>query len=153
MRNSHTSACFAGLLALCPTMVTAQGKSAPETVTSWVEAYASQDGARIASMYIEDASVWGTASKAPTVGRVAIASYFGQRREGVVSTSVTIDEQETKTLAENVALIFGRYTFRQKRSDGSEGSLPARFSFIIAMGSDGLWRIAHHNSAPLPKLQ
>lgn len=153
MGSLHLRACLAVLMALGSTAALAQGKSPTETVTSWSEAYASQDGARIASLYLEDASVWGTLSKAPTVGRAAIAGYFSQRREGVVSTSVTIDEQETKSLAADVALVFGRYTFRQKRSDGSEGSLPARFSFVIARGSDGLWRIAHHNSAPLPKPQ
>lgn len=122
-------------------------------MTAWVEAYAAQDGARTAALYLEDASVWGTGSKTPTVGRAAITGYFGLLREGIISVSVAIDEQETKPLADSVTLVFGRYTFRQKRADGTESSLPARFSFVLTKGSDGLWRIAHHNSAPLPRPQ
>lgn len=129
----------------------AQAPEPASALAAWADAYAAQDGPRSAATYTEDATLWGTASRAPTVGIAGIADYFGRRREGVASVSVTFDEQAVQSLSGAAAVAYGRYTFRQKRTDGSETSLPARFTMTLVKAGDGSWRIAHHHSSPMPR--
>ena len=153
MRFVTGFACIAVAIPLWSVGVFAQSPDAAAVLNAWAEAYASQDGARSAALYSDDASVWGTASRSPTVGRAGITEYFGRPREGVVSSSVTFDERETKPLGDGTVLAYGRYTFRQKRTDGTETALPARFSMVLAKAQDGSWRIVHHHSSPMPRPQ
>jgi len=125
--------------------------SAPAAILSaWADAYASQEGARSAALYTEDASLWGTASSVPSKGRAAIATYFDARRGTIARSSVAFDEQAVSLLPGGTAVIYGRYSFRQERLDGGEILLSARFSMTLVR-DHGRWLIAHHHSSPMPQ--
>jgi uncharacterized protein (TIGR02246 family) len=117
---------------------------------AWAEAYATNEGPRAAALYTEDARLWGSVSREQTVGRAAIAAYFGRVRPGATAISVSFGEFALRTLSDSVAVASGFYTFNRKRADGTDAPEPSRFSMVIVKGQDGAWRIADHHSSRLP---
>ncbi|WP_270939169.1 SgcJ/EcaC family oxidoreductase [Falsiroseomonas oryzae] len=145
---------FAALPSLALLPVAAEGAEMPRdpaaVLRAWAEAYATNDGERAAVLYTEDARVWGTSSREQTVGRAAIAAYFGRRRGDVAGISVSFGEHAVRQLSAEAAVASGHYTFAQRRHDGSTSQSPARFSMVMVRGQDGAWRIADHHSSRLP---
>ncbi len=116
---------------------------------AWAAAYATNDGARAAALYTGDARLWGSTSREQTVGREAIAGYFGRRRPGAARIAVSFGEHALREAGPGFALASGHYTFRRIAEDGSETLEPSRFSMAMVRG-DGGWRIADHHSSRLP---
>ncbi|MCB4821844.1 SgcJ/EcaC family oxidoreductase [Roseicella aerolata] len=140
------------LAALVPFALPAAGQPADPAglLRAWAEAYASNDGPRCAALYTEDARLWGSTSREQTVGRAAIAAYFGRVRPGATAISVSFGEHAVREVAQGVALASGHYSFRRQRADGTEAQEPSRFSMAMLRGADGAWRIADHHSSRLP---
>jgi uncharacterized protein (TIGR02246 family) len=141
---------LASWLLLAPPALARQPMDPGALLQAWAEAYASNDGARCAALYTEDARLWGSVSREQTVGRAAIAAYFGRVRPGATGISVSFGEHAVRVLADGVALASGHYTFRRTRADGTESQEPSRFSMAMVRGADGIWRIADHHSSRLP---
>jgi uncharacterized protein (TIGR02246 family) len=105
------------------------GPTTPDAaLAAWAEAYATNDGARCASLYTEDARLWGSVSRAQTVGRAAIAAYFGRVRPDATTIAVRFGDHALRTVAEGVAIASGRYTFVRTQPDGIERLEPSRFA-------------------------
>ncbi|MBR0647479.1 SgcJ/EcaC family oxidoreductase [Plastoroseomonas hellenica] len=117
---------------------------------AWAEAYATNDGTRSAAVYTEGARLWGSVSREQTIGREAIAGYFGRARPGATAIGVSFGEHAVRVLADGVAVASGHYTFSRRRADGTEDLEPSRFSMVLVRGQDGIWRIADHHSSRLP---
>jgi len=117
---------------------------------AWAAAYATNDGPTAAALYTEDARLWGSVSRAQTVGRAAIAEYFGRVRPGATAIAVRFDEHAVRPLADGVAVASGHYTFLRRLADGTDTEEPSRFSMVFVRGADGAWRIADHHSSRLP---
>lgn len=117
---------------------------------AWAAAYATNDGAQAASLYTEDARLWGSVSREQTVGRAAIAAYFARVRPGASAIDVRFGEFALREVAPGVALASGHYTFLRSLPDGTEAQEPSRFSMALLRGADGAWRIADHHSSRLP---
>src|SRR5688572_23442484 len=90
-----------GLAAALPGAATATELPAGPAalLRAWAEAYATNDGARSAALYTEDARLWGSTSRAQTVGRKAIAAYFGRVRPGATAISVSFGEHALREVA------------------------------------------------------
>jgi uncharacterized protein (TIGR02246 family) len=117
---------------------------------AWAAAYATNDGPRAAALYTEDARLWGSVSRQQTLGRQAIAGYFGRVRPGAAGIAVRFGEHGVRMLADGVAAASGHYTFVRRQTDGTEQLEPSRFSMAMVRGADGTWRIADHHSSRLP---
>ncbi|MGG5821749.1 nuclear transport factor 2 family protein [Falsiroseomonas sp. HW251] len=89
-------------------------------------------------------------SREQTIGRGAIAAYFGRVRPGATAISVRIGEHSLREAAPGVAIVAGHYTFVRRRADGTDELEPSRFSMTFLRGADGAWRIADHHSSRLP---
>lgn len=139
-------------LALLPLLVghAAAQESPSATLQAWAAAYATNQGAPAAALYTEDARLWGSVSRAQTVGREAISSYFGRVRPGAPRLSVRFGEHALRQLTTDTAVASGHYTFIRVQSDGVEQPEPSRFSMTLLRGADGIWRIADHHSSRLP---
>ncbi|MBY0336383.1 MAG: nuclear transport factor 2 family protein [Acetobacteraceae bacterium] len=144
---SRPALALLGLLAAGP--AAAQATPA-ELLRAWAEAYATQDGPRAAALYTEEARLWGSVSRAQTVGRAAIADYFGRVRPGAVQISVSFGDHALRLLTPEVAVASGHYTFGRRAADGTPSEEPSRFSMTLLRGPDGAWRIADHHSSRLP---
>ncbi|WPB82914.1 nuclear transport factor 2 family protein [Sediminicoccus rosea] len=118
---------------------------------AWAAAYATNDGARAASQYTEDARLWGSVSRAQTVGTAAITAYFARVRPGAAGIDVRFGDFALRELAPGVAVASGHYTFLRRAADGTMSEEPSRFSMVMVQGTDGLWRIADHHSSRLPR--
>lgn len=139
------------MLGLAPALRAQEAATDPAgALRAWTVAYATNDGARAAAVYTEDAVLWGSLSRELTVGRAAINTYFGRVRPGLAGIAVEFGEHRTQMLGDGVAMASGLYTFIQRRADGTENREPSRFSMLLARGSDGVWRIANHHSSRLP---
>jgi uncharacterized protein (TIGR02246 family) len=145
----HCVALMAPLLLATTVSAVAQTEPA-DVLRAWSGAYATVDGARVAALYTEDARVWGTTSREQTVGRAAIAEYFGRQRPDAVAISVAFGEHALRKIGETTAVTSGHYTFSRRSADGRENPLPSRFSMVLSRGEDGLWRIVDHHSSRLP---
>ncbi|MBV9078547.1 MAG: SgcJ/EcaC family oxidoreductase [Methylobacteriaceae bacterium] len=117
---------------------------------AWSEAYATNDGPRVAALYAEDARLWGSVSRAQTVGRPAIAGYFGRVRPGATAIAVRIGDHATREVGAGFAVASGHYTFVRRQPDGTEQLEPSRFSMAMIRADDGSWRIVDHHSSRLP---
>jgi uncharacterized protein (TIGR02246 family) len=117
---------------------------------AWQEAYATNDGAKAAATYTENATLWGSTSREITVGRAAITDYFGRRRPGAVAISVTFGAHELRQVTPDVAVAIGHYTFVRTRADGSTQPEPSRFSMTLVRETSVGWKIASHHSSRLP---
>ncbi len=143
---------------LCAMMVALPGlavagelpKTPAEALSVWAEAYASNEGPRAAELYTTDARLWGSVSRAQTVGQPAIADYFGRPRALAAAIDVRFGDYTLRQVAPGVAVASGHYTFIRERWDGSELTEPSRFSMTLVQGDDGCWRIADHHSSRLP---
>ena len=124
--------------------------SPTEALAGWARAYATNDGALAAACYTGDATLWGSLSRAPTVGREAITAYFGRRRPGAAQIGVRFGAHTLREIAPGVAVAQGRYDFLRTAPDGRESEEPSRFSMTLLRGADGVWRIADHHSSRLP---
>jgi uncharacterized protein (TIGR02246 family) len=128
----------------------AQPASPEAVLAAWAEAYATNDGPRCALLYTEDARLWGSVSRAQTVGRAAIADYFGRVRPGATAIAVRFRDFALRPVTADVAIASGRYTFVRILPDGTERLEPSRFSMTFVRGADGAWRIADHHSSRMP---
>jgi uncharacterized protein (TIGR02246 family) len=117
---------------------------------AWAAAYATNQGPPAAALYTEDARLWGSVSRQQTLGREAIAVYFGRVRPGAPRLSVRFGEYGLRQLTPDVAVASGHYTFIRTLPDGVEQPEPSRFSMTLLRGPDGVWRIADHHSSRLP---
>ena len=136
----HAPACWAQAPASDPT----------GALRAWTAAYASNDGARAAAVYTEEAVLWGSVSRELTVGRDAITAYFGRVRPGLAGIAVEFGEYRVQSLSDGAAIASGHYTFIQRRADGTENREPSRFTMVLARGADGVWRNANHHSSRMP---
>ncbi len=120
-----------------------------EALQAWATAYAAMDGEKSAAVYAPDARLWGTASRAQTVGRDAIRDYFNAGRQNLKSRVVTIGDHATRIFG-NAAVASGHYSFENTRADGSSTTRAARFSMAI-VNQNGRWVIVDHHSSVLPE--
>jgi uncharacterized protein (TIGR02246 family) len=116
----------------------------PALLQAWADAYATNEGPRAGALYTEDARLWGSVSRQQTIGREAIANYFGRVRPG------TFGEHAVREVGNGFAAASGHYTFVRRQSDGSEQVEPSRFSMAMVRAGDGTWRIVDHHSSRLP---
>jgi uncharacterized protein (TIGR02246 family) len=117
---------------------------------AWADAYGTNEGPRAAALYTEDARLWGSVSRQQTIGREAIAGYFGRVRPGATAISVSFGEHAVREVGNGFAVASGHYTFARRRPDGSEQVEPSRFSMAMVRTGDGTWRIVDHHSSRLP---
>jgi uncharacterized protein (TIGR02246 family) len=118
---------------------------------AWTDAYATNEGPRAAALYMEDARLWGSVSRQQTVGRAAIADYFGRVRPGATAIAVRFREHAAREVGNGFAVASGHYTFARRRPDGSEQLEPSRFSMAMVRAGDRTWRIVDHHSSRLPR--
>jgi uncharacterized protein (TIGR02246 family) len=141
------------LLVVAP-LLAARAAEAPADpaalLRAWAEAYAINEGPRAAALYSEDARLWGSLSRQQTVGREAIAGYFGRVRPGATAISVRFGEHAVRQVGNGFAVASGHYTFVRRQPDGSEQAEASRFSMAMARAADGTWRIVDHHSSRLP---
>jgi hypothetical protein len=93
------SVALAALLAFAP-LLAARAAEVPTDpaalLRAWAEAYATNEGPRAAALYTEDARLWGSVSRQQTVGREAIADYFGRVRPGATAIAVRFGEHAVR---------------------------------------------------------
>ncbi len=138
------------VLAAPPALAAGPPGEAAAVPAAWAEAYGTNQGPPAAAMYTPDATLWGSVSRARTIGSEAIVEYFGRTRPGVAANTVVLGEYSLREIAPGVAVASGLYTFHRRMVDGSASSDPSRFSMTVLRGADGLWRIADHHSSRLP---
>jgi uncharacterized protein (TIGR02246 family) len=135
------------VLVLAASPAAAQSTPA-EALAAWASAYAAMSGEKSAAVYAADARLWGTASRAQTVGRDAIRDYFDAGSRNLRSRTVVIGEHAIQLLGD-VAVASGHYEFRNTRNDGASTARPSRFSMTLA-SQGGRWLIVNHHSSQLP---
>jgi uncharacterized protein (TIGR02246 family) len=140
------------LAALLPLLIgQAAAQDGPAVaLQAWSAAYATNQGPAAAVLYTEGARLWGSVSRAQTVGQEAIAAYFDRVRPGAAEIDVRFGDHALRQVTPDVAIASGHYTFVRTRFDGSEQLEPSRFSMTLLRGADGIWRIADHHSSRLP---
>ncbi|WP_376097308.1 SgcJ/EcaC family oxidoreductase [Roseomonas sp. CCTCC AB2023176] len=117
---------------------------------AWAAAYATNEGPRAAALYAEDARLWGSVSREQTVGRDAMATYFGRVRPGASAIAVRFGEHAVREVSPGFAVASGHYTFVRVQPGGAEQLEPSRFSMAMTRLPDGTWRIVDHHSSRLP---
>lgn len=113
----------------------------------WGQIFNRGDPAEIASLYLEDAVLWGTVAPALLTGRQAIQAYFGRACLPGALPRVQIEQQHMRVIGE-LAVNSGAYLFHVIEQ-GSERPLPARFSMVWRKTPQG-WRIVDHHSSARP---
>jgi uncharacterized protein (TIGR02246 family) len=142
-------AALAALVLCCPVGAAADNGPAA-ALQAWATAYGTNQGPAAAAVYTDDARLWGSVSRAQTVGREAITTYFARTRPGAIAIAVRFGDHALRLIAPDVAVASGLYTFVRVRADGSEQLEPSRFSMTVLRGPDGIWRIVDHHSSRLP---
>lgn len=141
------------VLSLAPLLVARGAEMPTDPLTllqAWADAYATNEGPRAAALYTEDARLWGSVSRQQSIGRAAIANYFGRVRPGAQAISVRFGEHAVRHVGDGTAVASGHYTFARRLSDGSEQSEPSRFSMVMVRTGGGTWQIVDHHSSRLP---
>ena len=124
----------------------AEEQEIQQATAAWVEAYNARDAARIAGLYANDATFWGTRSDTLRITPQQVAAYF---EESVANPTlrVKIDQQSIRVYGD-VAFNAGTYTVTDRKS-GEEVATAGRFSFVFNK-RNGQWLIVHHHSSRMP---
>ena len=120
-----------------------------EATEQWAHAFNQGDPAAIASLYMEDAALWGTVATELLTGQQAIRDYFARACVPGALPRVQLQQQHVRVLGE-VAVNSGAYLFCVIEQ-GRERDLPARFSMVWRKTSQG-WRLVDHHSSARPSI-
>ena len=113
----------------------------------WAQTFNGGDPSAIASLYLDDAVLWGTVAAGLLTGRPAIRDYFARACVPGALPRVQIEQQHVRVIGE-VAVNSGAYLFHLTEQ-GRERALPARFSMVWRKTPQG-WRIVDHHSSARP---
>ena len=113
----------------------------------WAHTFNSGDPTAIASLYLDDAVLWGTVAAELLTGQAAIQAYFARACVPGALPRVLIEQQHVRVIGE-VAVNSGAYLFHLIEQ-GHERPLPARFSMVWRKTPLG-WRLADHHSSARP---
>ena len=116
-------------------------------VHDWVSAFNDGNFKRIASLYADDAALWGTLASSLITSPPEIASYFESALQGTPSPTVSLTEVHLQSF-ESMAIASGSYLLCLT-SAGEPVSLPARFTFTFKPVA-GAWLIVNHHSSLVP---
>lgn len=117
-------------------------------IRTWAEVFTTMDGALSASVYADDARLWGTVAQEPAVGREAIRAYFDGGRQRAKARHVVIGDHATRVYG-TTAVSSGRYDFHSVLLDGTATVRRARFSMTFVQ-RNGRWVIVDHHSSEVP---
>lgn len=124
----------------------AERKDVLAATDQWRMAYDSRDPARIAALYAEGATFWGTTMKTLATSQQSIWEYFKDAASRP-DARVLFTEQQIRIYGD-IAINSGAYTFTDKR-DGKDIVNPSRYSMVFHRRS-GAWVLVHHHSSRLP---
>lgn len=137
-----------GFLCLPALRVYADAKADVAAATNaWIEAFASHDAARIATLYAPDAVFWGTNSPTIRDTPALVQAYF-ENLKNRPTVRLVIDEQHIRVYGDT-AVNTGRYSVHEVK-DGQPTVRPLRFSFTYHR-RDGRWLIVSHHSSAMPQ--
>lgn len=117
---------------------------------NWRKALSSGKADNIVKLYDKDAILLATLAAKPLTTQEARTEYF-TKLTAKQKLTATVDEEHTKLLDENSAVLSGLYTFRFEEG-GKTVEIPARYSFVFEK-EDGQWMIVEHHSSKLPQPQ
>lgn len=117
---------------------------------AWATAFNDCDGAKSASLYDQEAILWGDYAREMLTSPALITEYFTTKCDETYKRSVTIDEQRIRVYGD-AALNTGIYTIDRTFGDRSH-SEQERFSFAYRRKS-GRWLIVDHHTSPMPELR
>lgn len=145
--------CAAALVALparlqAQSPAVAEGRTAADLLSAWVEAFNSRDPRRIVALYAPTAVLWGTTATSMATTPDQIWDYFknaGQRP----ATRVTIESNLARAFGD-IAVISGTYTFADVTSGVRSNVRPARYTFVLQR-TGGRWLIVEHHSSRVPQ--
>lgn len=110
---------------------------------AWAAAFNECNGEKLAALYDERATLWGTASVTPITSPAGVRNYFEGACAMQPRPTVELGERTTRSFGGS-ATVTGVYTFVR----GST-RLPARFSFTL-LRDGGTRRIVQHHSSVMP---
>lgn len=111
----------------------------------WARTFNDGNPQAIASLYQDDAVLWGTVASALLTGRSAIRQYFERACVPGALPRVEIEQQHIRVIGE-IAVNSGAYLFHVIEH-GIARALPARFTLVWQLSADGWMIIDHHSSA------
>ena len=113
----------------------------------WAQTFNRGDPSEIASLYLDDAVLWGTVAPGLLTGRQEIHAYFSRACVPGALPRVQIEQQHLRVMGE-IAVNSGAYLFHVI-DQGQERPLPARFSMVWRKTPQG-WRLVDHHSSARP---
>lgn len=128
----------------------APGTAKPDlggAIQAWVAAFNGCDLAAVASLYDQDAVLWGTVSASVIATPAGIRQYFERVCSARMPAKVALGEQNLRTYGDT-AVNAGTYTFTAF-PEGQARAFPARYSFTYRK-KDGQWLIIEHHSSMMP---
>jgi uncharacterized protein (TIGR02246 family) len=112
---------------------------------AWTQAIADSD--KVASLYSDDAVLWGTMAPKIRSGRTSVREYFAGVAKALPDFKVAFGDQLVRVYG-NAAVNSGFYTFSWVK-DGETKTLPARYSFTYIKDGER-WLIVDHHSSAMP---
>lgn len=116
-------------------------------IQAWVAAFNSCDLGKVATLYDQDAVLWGTVAPAIITTPAGIRQYFERVCSAKMPTKVALGEQNVRTYGDT-AVNAGTYTFTAF-PEGQPRAFQARYSFTYRK-RDGQWLIVEHHSSMTP---
>lgn len=110
---------------------------------AWAAAFNECSAEKVAALYDERATLWGTASVNPITSQASVRNYFEGACAMQPRPTVELGERTTRSFGGS-ATVTGVYTFARGGT-----RLPARFSFTL-LRDGATWRIVQHHSSPMP---
>ena len=114
---------------------------------AWAVAFNSCDANRAASLYDNEAVLWGTVAPAIIASHVGIRQYFERACSTSPQPKVALSEQVIRIYGDT-AINSGTYTFTVFPG-GQARQFPARYSFTYRRKA-GQWLIVDHHSSAAP---
>ena len=119
-----------------------------EVLASWNRAAAAWDVEGLASLYTEDALMFG-GLPGLSVGAPGMRAYFGSYVGALAGAHLELVDQHLLELAPEVYLAQGFGVFKFRRVDGRNTGTTMRTTWVIATHA-GSWKIRQHHFSTIP---
>lgn len=115
----------------------------------WNAAASTWDIKALVEIYSADAMFFGLLPQL-FVGRSEIEDYFRSYQDVLDSVTLTLVEEHTRTLSQDVFAAQGFADVLNKRQDSTVALSKIRFSFVLTNASD-TWQISLHHFSKVPQ--
>lgn len=125
-------------------------ENAKAALQNWIDVMKTKVPDDVVALYADDATFWGTMASSLSHDKASIKAYFVDFLQKDNLDIKVIDGVVQSSNSDEETIYSGSYNFSYTDNNGTDIMIPARFTFIFKLHSDGRWLIKHHHSSMTP---